>query len=98
MTQDVQDREIIVVPGENGNEEEFEVLVTFTLEETDKSYMLIAPLDANDEDEDDVFAFRYEEDGEELLLYLIEDEEEWERVEEAFNAILAPEDEEEEKA
>lgn len=95
MTQDLQDREIIVVPDENGNDQEYEVLVTFTLEDTGKSYMLLTPLEEDDEEDEEVFAFRFEEDDEGLLLYSIDDEEEWNRVEEAFNAIVELQDEEE---
>jgi len=47
------------------------------------------PVDAPDGEEEEVYAFRYEEDGDDLKLYTIEDEEEWNMVEETFNTLLA---------
>ncbi|MNF14258.1 hypothetical protein D3C80_2164080 [compost metagenome] len=52
--------------------------------------MMVVPLDSEEEDEDseEVYAFRYEEDGEDLKLFTIESDEEWEIVEETFNTLL----------
>jgi uncharacterized protein YrzB (UPF0473 family) len=80
--------EIIYIPDEEGNEEEFEVIMKFEVEGSDNKYMMVVPLDNEDEDTDEVYAFRYEEEGEELKLYTIEDEEEWNLVEETFNTLL----------
>ena len=35
-----------------------------------------------------MYAFRYEEDGDDLKLFTIDDEEEWNMVEETFNTLL----------
>ena len=80
--------EIIYIPDEDGNEEEFEVIMKFEVDGSDKKYMMVVPLDGGGDDTDEVYAFRYEEDGDELKLYTIDDEEEWNLVEETFNTLL----------
>lgn len=85
-----EEPEIIYIPDEDGNEEEFEVVCTFEVDDTDKKYMMVVPVEADDES-DEVYAFRYEEDenGEDLKLFPIDDEEEWAVVEETFNTLVA---------
>jgi uncharacterized protein YrzB (UPF0473 family) len=78
--------EIIFITNEDGEEEEFEVLMRFEVEDTGKNYMMVVPIEG-DPNVDEVYAFRYEE-NEELQLFLIEDEEEWAIVEETFNTLM----------
>lgn len=97
MTKDdvqYEEPEIIYIPDEEGNEEEFEVIMKFEVDGSDEKYMMVVPLISEDEEEDEVYAFRYEEDGDDLKLYTIEDEEEWSMVEETFNTLLAELEEE----
>lgn len=89
--------EIIYIPDEDGNEEEFEVIMKFEVDGTGAKYMMVVPTDG-DPDVDEVYAFRYEEDGEELKLYIIEDDEEWAVVEETFHTLLSEMEEEEEES
>ena len=101
MTKDdmqYEEPEIIYIPDEDGNEEEFEVVMKFEVDGSDQKYMMVVPLNGesdDDEEADEVYAFRYEEDGDDLKLYTIEDEEEWNMVEETFNTLLAEIDENE---
>jgi uncharacterized protein YrzB (UPF0473 family) len=83
-----EEPEIIYIPDEDGNEEEFEVIMKFEVDDSDKKYMMVVPVDG-DEETDEVYAFRYEEDGDDLQLFTIEDEQEWEMVEETFNTLVA---------
>ncbi|MDO3679284.1 DUF1292 domain-containing protein [Paenibacillus ehimensis] len=92
-----EEPEIIYIPDEEGNEEEFEVIMKFEVDGSDKKYMMVVPVDA-DEESDEVYAFRYEEDGDDLQLYTIEDEEEWNIVEETFNTLMDEFDDEEEES
>ncbi|AEI44893.1 DUF1292 domain-containing protein [Paenibacillus mucilaginosus] len=92
-----EEPEIIYIPDEEGNEEEFEVIMKFEVDGSDKKYMMVVPVDA-DEESDEVYAFRYEEDGDDLQLYTIDDEEEWNIVEETFNTLMEEFDEEEEES
>jgi len=99
MTKDdmqYEEPEIIYIPDEEGNEEEFEVIMKFEVDDSDKKYMMVVPLSGGEDDEaDEVYAFRYEEEGEDLKLFTIEDEEEWNMVEETFNTLLAEMDDSE---
>lgn len=95
------ERERIIIPDENGDEHLFEVLFTFDVEETGKSYMvLVAEGEEDKEDEEvEVHAFRFEETGEgddDLNLFPIETDEEWDVVEEMLNTFTEGEEEEEE--
>lgn len=92
-----EEPEIIYIPDEEGNEEEFEVIMKFEVDGSDKKYMMVVPVDA-DEESDEVYAFRYEEDGDDLQLYTIEDEEEWNIVEETFNTLMDEFEEDEEES
>ncbi|OIJ16620.1 hypothetical protein BKP45_04770 [Anaerobacillus alkalidiazotrophicus] len=92
------ERERIIIPDENGDEHLFEVLFTFDVEETGKSYMVLiaAGDEENDEEEVEVHAFRYEEKGDgddDLSLHPIETDEEWDMVEEMLNTFSEGEEE-----
>ncbi|WP_270164551.1 DUF1292 domain-containing protein [Paenibacillus sp. SYP-B4298] len=92
MTKDdmqFEEPEIIYIPDDDGNEEEFEVIMKFEMDGSDQKYMMVVPLGSEDDEEsEEVYAFRYEEEGDDLKLYTIEDEEEWNMVEETFNTLL----------
>lgn len=86
-----EEPEIIYIPDEEGNEEEFEVIMKFEVDGSDAKYMMVVPMDSEDEETDEVYAFRYEEDedGDDIKLYMIESDEEWAIVEETFNTLVA---------
>lgn len=86
--------ELIYIPDDEGNEEEFEVIMRFEVDDSDRKYMMVIPTDTTDDEADEVYAFRYEEDGEDIKLFTIEDDEEWGVVEETFNTLLSDLDEE----
>ncbi len=94
----MEEKERIVIPDENGDEHLFDELFKFTVDETGKSYILVTPVgdDEADEEEVEVFAFRFEEKGDDddLSLFPIETDEEWEMVEEVLDTLSAEEDEE----
>ncbi|MFC7393239.1 DUF1292 domain-containing protein [Scopulibacillus cellulosilyticus] len=86
-----QDR--IIIPDENGEEHLFDVIFTFDVDETEKSYMVVKPVESTEDDDDEdmqeVFGFRYEDKDGEFSLYPIETDKEWDMVEEMFNTFLA---------
>ncbi len=69
----------MTVMDENGEEMEVEILLTFDYQ--NKSYVLFTEVN----DEENVLAFTYDEDGN---LSAIETEEEWEFCEEVLNAFM----------
>jgi len=93
MGLDVNER--IIIPDENGEEHLFETLFTFEVDETNKSYVAVIPVEQSDAEQVDVYAFRYEvgEDNEDdLTLFEIESDEEWEIVEEMLHTIAEEDD------
>jgi uncharacterized protein YrzB (UPF0473 family) len=97
-----EERERIIIPDENGDEHLFEVLFTFDVDETEKSYMVLvaAGEEESDDEEVEVHAFRYEETGDgddDLTLHPIETDEEWNIVEEMLNTFSEDEDEEDDE-
>ncbi|MDV2883579.1 MULTISPECIES: DUF1292 domain-containing protein [Alkalihalophilus] len=94
-----EEKERIVIPDENGDEHLFDELFKFTVDETGKSYILVTPVGDNDDDSEEeveVFAFRYEDrEGEDndIALFAVETDQEWEMVEEMLNTFSAEEEE-----
>lgn len=86
----LEEKERIIIPDENGEEHLFEVLVTFDVDETKKTYIAVIPVEEAEDEEVEVFAFRYEikdSDDNDLALFPIETDEEWEMVEETLNTL-----------
>ncbi|MCT2537647.1 DUF1292 domain-containing protein [Aquibacillus koreensis] len=90
----LEEKERIIIPDENGEEHLFEVLFTFDVDQTGHSYIAVVPVEQKDDEEVEVFAFRYEDQTNEddLSLFQIESDEEWEMVEEMLNTLADEED------
>lgn len=72
-----EEAEIIYIADDEGNDEAFEVIARFELDDgTDRKYLMVVPADEDENEEQEVFAFRYDEENEEIKLYPIEDQEE----------------------
>ncbi|RKQ37869.1 DUF1292 domain-containing protein [Oceanobacillus halophilus] len=84
----LEKKERIIVPNENGEEHLFEVLFTFDVDETENSYIAVVPVEQAEDEEVEVYAFRYEEtEKDDLTLFPIESDEEWDMVEEMLNTL-----------
>lgn len=84
----LEEKERIIIPDEDGEEHLFEVLFTFDIEETKQSYLTVIPVEQSEDDEIEVYAFRYEEkEDNDLALFPIESDEEWDIVEEMLHTI-----------
>ena len=88
-----EEAEIIYIADDEGNEGEFEVIMKFEVDGSEAKYMMVAPVEPED-GETDVYAFRYEEEGDDIKLFVIQDDAEWDIVEETFNTFLAEDEEE----
>ncbi|PXW91589.1 uncharacterized protein YrzB (UPF0473 family) [Streptohalobacillus salinus] len=86
--------ERIIIPDENGEEHLFEVIFTFDIDVNQQSYIAVVPVEQAEDEEQEVFAFRYEEkeNEDDLALFAIETDEEWEMVEEMLNTLIDEED------
>lgn len=76
------DSNSLYVKDENGNEKRMTILFTFDNEVTKKQYVVFQDLE---QDEDEVYASAYDENGQ---LLPIETDEEWQMVEEVINTFV----------
>lgn len=76
------DSNSLYVKDENGNEKRMTILFTFDNEVTKKQYVVFQD---PEQDEDEVYASAYDENGQ---LLPIETDEEWEMVEEVINTFV----------
>lgn len=74
---------VLTVTDENGNDVEVVLVETFDVD--DQLYALL--LERGNPEADGII-LRIEEEGEEMVFYNIEDEEEWKRVEEVFHELI----------
>ena len=88
------DHETLTIIDEEGNEELFEILLTFDSEDFDKSYVLLYPAGQGEGEEVEIQAFSYVEadGGLEGALNPIESEEEWDMIEEVLNTFVEEEE------
>ncbi|MGD9677239.1 MAG: DUF1292 domain-containing protein [Vulcanibacillus sp.] len=81
-----EERDYIFIESDEGVEEKFEVVYDFEVE--GNKYLFLVPFDSPDEEEEaEVYVFRYEEEGEDIKLFTIESDDEWNMVEEVFNTL-----------
>ncbi|MHA0858217.1 DUF1292 domain-containing protein [Paenibacillus sp. CMAA1364] len=79
-----EDELVLTLTDENGTDIEMVLVETFDV--GDKAYALL--LERNNPEADGII-LRMEEEDEEMVLYNIEDEEEWKSVEEVYNKLVA---------
>jgi len=77
---EMNDKEIIIVD-EDGVEVKYEIL--FTYENEDRGCQYVLYFDPNDPEE--VYAAKYNDNHE---LFEVEDEEEWDEIQEVFNTFI----------
>ncbi len=89
------EEEFITLVDEEGNEELYQILLTFESEEFENSYVIVHPAAASEDEEVELFAFRYKDPGADLEGQLedVETEEEWDMIEEVLGAFMAEEEE-----
>ena len=86
----------ITLIDDQGNEELYQVLFTFDSEDYGKSYVLLYPASSAEDEEVDIQAFAFTSDvagdASQGDLFPIEDDEEWEMVEEVINTFVEDEE------
>ena len=84
MADEIFDTEIITLTDEETGEDlDFEVIAKGTVDE--KNYFALSPVD---DDGDEYVILEYKEDGDDVILETIEDDEVFEKVEDYFNDLL----------
>ena len=93
---DEEEIDVVTVVDDEGREHDFELFTV--LEVAGNEYAVLYPLEEDEDEEEDseaiILRIETDENGEETLVE-IEDEEEWNRVVAAWEAIISDEDEEE---
>lgn len=94
MSKEQNDAEnLIILVDDSGNEVQYEILFTFESEDYGKSYILLVPAESEPEEQVDVMAFSFDpqqeasEEGD-LDLTEIDDDEEWQMVEDVLDTFL----------
>jgi len=82
----LKEKEIMAFKDESGEKVEFEVVARLKVD--DKDYMILAPLDGND---DDAFAFRIDDENGSPVYNFVEDEKEFEKVQNQYKAYTEKE-------
>jgi uncharacterized protein YrzB (UPF0473 family) len=86
MTNKDESNEYIFIENEDGVDEKYEIFYEF--ETDDNRYILLVAADIPEEEEEaEVYAFKYIEEGEFVRLETIESDEEWEMIEDVFNTL-----------
>lgn len=91
---DLEDRKVVLMD-EDGTEHEFEVLDIIEVDGAE--YAILFPVEEGEEDDADeaiILKIGTDDNGEEIL-YEIEDDEEWEKVADAYDGMLEDEEDEE---
>lgn len=78
----MEDTNIMTITDESGQEREVEIILTFEDDKNENTYVLFRDIQAND---GNVYAYRYDEDGN---MNEITDESEWEMCQEVLGAFL----------
>ncbi|MGL5439458.1 MAG: DUF1292 domain-containing protein [Filifactoraceae bacterium] len=79
--------EVIVLVDEDGNEVEFELVMS--LEAQGNQYAILLPVEELEDEEEEAYIFRMEEDEEgEIALSAIEDDEEYEMVVSVYENLV----------
>lgn len=84
------DENLITLIDEDGNEQLFKELFTFDSDDSGKSYIFIYPAEQENDDSVDIQAYIVadNEDGDGQDLVPIEDDKEWDMVEQVLNTFL----------
>ncbi|WP_044642277.1 DUF1292 domain-containing protein [Risungbinella massiliensis] len=88
-----KDYDVIYIPDEEGNDHAFEVLFYFEDPNSGQSYVFLLPEEGSDTEEDEVLAFRYKEEGDQIQLEDVETEAEWDMLDEVFNTLVQEDEE-----
>lgn len=76
--EELMELETILLPDEDGTEQEYAILDTFNFEE--RQYMVICEVDGDTVDDENAELLRYRVENEEIILDSIEDDDEFNRA------------------
>lgn len=76
--EELMELETILLPNEDGTEQEYAILDTFNFE--DRQYMVICEVEGDTVDDENAELLRYRVENEEIILDSIEDDDEFNRA------------------
>lgn len=76
--EELMELETILLPNEDGTEQEYGILDTFSFE--DRQYMVICEVEGDTVDDENAELLRYRVENEEIILDSIEDDDEFNRA------------------
>ena len=82
--EEMMDYETIVIPMEDGKDEECAILATFMVD--DKEYIVVSPI-VDDELSDDAYMFALTREGDDMIIDNIEDDDEYEKAAKAYEEL-----------
>ncbi len=82
----------IFIPNDEGGEDEYAILDEFEFE--GKKYMVLSEIEADDTLGEDEYLYEYTENGDDIELSEIEDDEEFDKVTAYYDSLMQEEDEE----
>lgn len=92
-----ENENIVTLIDENDEEKDFEIIMTLEME--GKEYTILMPLEEEEQEEEEAYVFRIENQGvgeDDFVLVSIEDDEEYQKVVDAYESILEQKQNEEE--
>ena len=87
--------ETITLPLEDGTDQEFVILDEFEAE--GNKYIVVATIAEDDTIGEDNYIYGYREDGDDIIIDYIEDDDEYDRVAEAYAKICEEDDEDDDE-
>jgi uncharacterized protein YrzB (UPF0473 family) len=81
----------IFIPNDEGGEDEYAILDEFEFE--GKKYMVLSEIEADDTLGEDEYLYEYTENGDDIELSEIEDDEEFDKVTAYYDSLMQEEDE-----
>ena len=88
----VDNEEKVVLVDEDGEEHEFALIDV--IEVDGEEYAILEPLEAEEDDSDAIILKIGKDENDEDILYDIEDDEEWEKVADAWQEMIESDEEE----
>lgn len=94
LENDGEEFEVLILIDDDGQEHSFELIAELEIE--GNSYVVVAPIDEDSDDEEEeveitILRATYDEEGN-MYLEDIEDDEEWEKVADAWQELVESED------
>ena len=87
MLENIEDKKMMSIVGQDGTVEEVEVIIAFKFKDTDKEYIIYTKNEKDDKGLITVYASKVDRSSGETKLYGIHDEDEWNRIKDVLREL-----------